>query len=154
MIANIFITATLSCRYIEINDLIIDILSLFECCNEWSNILESGSTNKFRCWILQKSVVNFRKLFSLTFNSCYFCNFCNLISTSLSYFFFTIKSKIIVKWKDMMLEEVEWNYLANIDKISSDSDTNLHILIHSKTLDFWNNKTFTKSLSHVLSKFI
>jgi len=90
MIAHVFIAATFSGRYVEINNLRIDVLSSFESSDEWTDILEGRSSDELRCWILQKSVVYLGKLFSLLFNTGYLSNLSNLVGTGLTNLLFWI----------------------------------------------------------------
>ena len=92
MIADIFIVATLCCCNIKVNYLLVNISSFFKCCNEWSNVLKSSSSYQLWSRILQKSVVNLRKLISLLFYWWNFCNLSYLISACFSYFFFFVLS--------------------------------------------------------------
>lgn len=54
----------------------------------------------------------------------------------------------------MVLEEIKGDNFADVDQIPSDCNTDLNVLIHAQTLDFWNDEALTESLAHILCKFI
>ena len=41
VIAHVFIGACLRCVDVKVDDLLVDVISVLECCDEWTNVLES-----------------------------------------------------------------------------------------------------------------
>lgn len=107
VIADILVAASFRCCHVKIDDFGVDVSTNLEGSDEWTDVLEGSSTDKFGCWVFEEPIVHLRKLFGLVLYPCHLGDLGHLVCAGLSDFFLTVLRQIIVEWENLMLEEFE-----------------------------------------------
>ena len=154
MVAHVFVLARLTCIYVEVHNLRVDILSVLERANEGTNVLKSSASHELRSWVFQESVVNSGELVSLLLNLGNFGNFSNLVSTRFSDALFLVKSESFVEREYLLVEEVERYDLGNVKQVFGNGNTHSCHFVHSQRVYFWHKEALSQSLTHILGKLI
>lgn len=93
-------------------------------------------------------------MLSLILNPGHLSNLSYLICTRFSNLLLTILRQLIVERENLLLEEFERHDFADVYQVPCDSNTHLHLFIHTQTFDLGNNEALAQRLTHVLCKFV